>query len=122
MPRLPVLTLPAVALTMRSTASTKGALHQAIMQHRRCGRTRMAYEYILVEKEEGVAILTLNRPDKLNAMNRQLSAELHDAVKHMEADDTIGCIVITGAGNRAFSAGGTFTNSARTIASTPRKN
>ena len=66
----------------------------------------MAYEYILVEKEQGVAILTLNRPDKLNAMNRQLSTELHDAVKHMEADEAIGCIVITGAGNRAFSAGG----------------
>jgi enoyl-CoA hydratase/carnithine racemase len=66
----------------------------------------MAYEYILVEKEHGVAILTLNRPDKLNAMNRQLSAELHDAVMHMSGDDEVGCIVITGAGNRAFSAGG----------------
>ena len=66
----------------------------------------MAYEYILVEKENGVAILTMNRPDKLNAMNRQLSGELHDAVKQMEADEAIGCIVITGAGNRAFSAGG----------------
>jgi enoyl-CoA hydratase len=66
----------------------------------------MAYEYILVEKENGVAILTMNRPDKLNAMSRQLSGELHDAVKQMEADDAIGCIVITGAGNRAFSAGG----------------
>src|SRR5947208_9675190 len=66
----------------------------------------MAYEYILVEKEHGVAILTLNRPDKLNAMNRQLSTELHDAVKQMEADEAIGCIVITGAGDRAFSAGG----------------
>ncbi len=66
----------------------------------------MAYEYILVEKEHGVAILTLNRPDKLNAMNRQLSMELHDAVKQMESDETIGCIVITGAGERAFSAGG----------------
>src|SRR5919197_6427478 len=66
----------------------------------------MAYEYILVEKEHGVAILTMNRPDKLNAMNRQLSGELHDAVKQMEADEAIGCIVITGAGDRAFSAGG----------------
>jgi len=66
----------------------------------------MAYEYILVEKEHGVAILTLNRPDKLNAMNRQLSAELHDAVTQMSADEAIGCIVITGAGDRAFSAGG----------------
>jgi enoyl-CoA hydratase len=66
----------------------------------------MPYEYILVEKEQGVAILTMNRPDKLNAMNRQLSGELHDAVKQMEADPEIGCIVITGAGERAFSAGG----------------
>ncbi|HZA21354.1 MAG TPA: enoyl-CoA hydratase/isomerase family protein, partial [Dehalococcoidia bacterium] len=66
----------------------------------------MAYEYILMEKEEGVAILTMNRPDKLNAMNRQLTTELQDAVKQMNADDEIGCIVITGSGNRAFSAGG----------------
>jgi enoyl-CoA hydratase len=66
----------------------------------------MAYEYILVEKEQGVAILTMNRPDKLNAMNHQLAAELHDAVIRMTADPGIGCIVITGAGNRAFSAGG----------------
>ena len=49
----------------------------------------MAYECILVEKEDGVAILTMNRPDQLNAMNRQLSAELHDAVKQMEGDDAM---------------------------------
>ena len=66
----------------------------------------MAYEYILVEKTDGVAILTMNRPDQLNAMNRQLTAELHDAVSSMCADDAIGCIVITGTGTRAFSAGG----------------
>jgi enoyl-CoA hydratase/carnithine racemase len=66
----------------------------------------MTYEHILVDVEDGVAILTLNRPDKLNAMNRKLGIELHDAVKRAEADDGIGCIVITGAGDRAFSAGG----------------
>jgi enoyl-CoA hydratase/carnithine racemase len=66
----------------------------------------MNYEHILVEKETGVAILTLNRPEQLNAMNRQLSLELHDAVKQMDADPAIGCIVVTGAGDRAFSAGG----------------
>lgn len=66
----------------------------------------MAYEYILVEKTAGVAILTLNRPDKLNAMNRQLTAELQDAVQQMSTDDEVGCIVLTGAGKRAFSAGG----------------
>ena len=46
----------------------------------------MSYEHILVDAEEGVGIVTLNRPDKLNAMNRQLSSELHDAVKQMDAD------------------------------------
>jgi enoyl-CoA hydratase/carnithine racemase len=63
-------------------------------------------DYILVEKTQGVAILTMNRPEQLNAMNAQLSAELHDAVQRMSADDEVGCVVITGAGTRAFSAGG----------------
>jgi enoyl-CoA hydratase len=63
-------------------------------------------DYILVEKSQGVAILTLNRPAQLNAMNHQLSAELHEAVTAMSADDEVGCLVITGAGHRAFSAGG----------------
>src|ERR1700738_260503 len=66
----------------------------------------MTYEHILVDREDGVGILTLNRPDKLNAMNRKLAGELRDAVKLMDADDAIGCVVITGAGTRAFSAGG----------------
>src|SRR5262247_292524 len=66
----------------------------------------MTYEHILVDKEDGVGVVTLNRPEKLNAMNRKLSSELRDAVKELDADETIGCIVITGAGDRAFSAGG----------------
>ena len=66
----------------------------------------MAYETILVESEDGVGIVTLNRPDKLNAMSRQLSGELREAVKALDADDAVGCIVLTGAGERAFSAGG----------------
>jgi enoyl-CoA hydratase/carnithine racemase len=66
----------------------------------------MVYEYILVEQEQGVAILTLNRPEQLNAMSRQLTDELHDAVMQMSADEAIGCLVLTGAGERAFSAGG----------------
>ena len=63
-------------------------------------------EYVLVEKAAGVAILTMNRPEQLNALSHQLSSELHDAVARMSADDEVGCIVITGAGKRAFSAGG----------------
>jgi enoyl-CoA hydratase/carnithine racemase len=66
----------------------------------------MADQVVLVEKTEGVAILTLNRPEQLNAMNAQLSAELREAVARMADDDEVGCLVITGAGKRAFSAGG----------------
>jgi enoyl-CoA hydratase len=66
----------------------------------------MTYEHILLDRENGVGIVTLNRPDVLNAMNRKLMAELADAVKVLDSDDDIGCIVITGAGERAFSAGG----------------
>ncbi|HZO38506.1 MAG TPA: enoyl-CoA hydratase/isomerase family protein [Methylomirabilota bacterium] len=66
----------------------------------------MAEPVVLVEKTEGVAILTLNRPEQLNAMNAQLSAELREAVARATDDDEVGCIVLTGAGTRAFSAGG----------------
>ena len=66
----------------------------------------MAEPVVLVEKTEGVAILTLNRPEQLNAMNAQLSAELREAVARASDDDEVGCIVLTGAGTRAFSAGG----------------
>ena len=66
----------------------------------------MSYDHILVDKEDGVAIITLNRPEVLNAMNRKLGTELHEAVLEMNADDEVGCIVLTGSGQRAFSAGG----------------
>jgi len=66
----------------------------------------MDYSHILVEQHDGVGIVTMNRPDVLNAMNGQLSTELHDAVMRLSGDDTVGCIVITGSGEKAFSAGG----------------
>src|SRR5438874_13174924 len=66
----------------------------------------MADQVVLVEKTEGVAIVTLNRPEQLNAMNAELNAALREAVARMNADNEVGCIVITGAGARAFSAGG----------------
>lgn len=66
----------------------------------------MPYDHILVDKEDGVAIITLNRPEVLNAMNRKLSSELHESVLELNNDDEVGCIVLTGSGQRAFSAGG----------------
>ena len=55
---------------------------------------------------------TMNRPQQLNAMNRKLQQELYDAVKQADADDAIGCIVITGAGEKR-SPGGRHQGAAR---------
>lgn len=57
-----------------------------------------------ITTEDGVAILTLDRPDVLNAFNDELGLELLSAVEAASADDSVRCIVITGAG-RAFSSG-----------------
>ena len=65
----------------------------------------MTYENIIAEtKDGGVALITLNRPDALNALNDALINELGDAIDGFEADDAIGCIVITGS-EKAFAAG-----------------
>ena len=59
-----------------------------------------------VERRGGVGLVRLNRPDKLNALNRELVRQLGDALAELDADEAIGAIVLTGAGERAFSAGG----------------
>jgi enoyl-CoA hydratase len=63
------------------------------------------YQYILVERDDSVGIATLNRPKELNALNTQLIGELADALEEFDRDEAIRCIVITGAGDRAFAAG-----------------
>lgn len=66
----------------------------------------MAYENLLVEKVDGgVGVVTLNRPSKLNALSYPLACELDEVVTAFEADDDVRCVVITGAGQKAFSAG-----------------
>ncbi|ACB79447.1 enoyl-CoA hydratase [Methylorubrum populi] len=64
----------------------------------------MSYETILTETRGRVLLITLNRPKALNAINRQLTAELIDAATRADADPGIGCIVVTGS-ERAFAAG-----------------
>lgn len=59
---------------------------------------------LLTEKSNGVGIITLNRPDKLNAFNDELTFSLQDALKEMEKDAAVRAIVITGAG-RGFCSG-----------------
>lgn len=64
----------------------------------------MAYSAILVEIKEGVATITLNRPQKLNAFNNAMSTELYQAFAELDGVDEVRVIIVTGAG-RAFSAG-----------------
>ncbi len=64
----------------------------------------MAYDEILYEQRGDVALITLNRPDKLNAWTRQMHGELTDAVQTANAERAVGAIVFTGAG-RGFCAG-----------------
>ncbi|ADM10461.1 enoyl CoA hydratase [Parvularcula bermudensis HTCC2503] len=62
------------------------------------------YETIETAKDDAVLVVTLNRPDALNALNAQLMAELSDALKQAEGDNAVGAIVITGS-EKAFAAG-----------------
>jgi enoyl-CoA hydratase len=64
----------------------------------------MSYQNILVETKGGVGIVRLNRPAVLNALNMALKAELGEAIEAFDADDKIGCIIITGS-DKAFAAG-----------------
>ena len=65
----------------------------------------MPQQYILVEREEPIATAIIKRPEKLNALNWDLVTELADELEQLDRDDAIGCIVLTGAGDRAFAAG-----------------
>lgn len=64
----------------------------------------MTFETILLDKQEGVGLITLNRPDALNALNKQLLEEIGAALMSLDADDDIGAVVITGS-EKAFAAG-----------------
>ena len=65
----------------------------------------MTYETLLLEKQDGVGIITLNRPERLNAISRTLGAEMNQALTRFEDDDEVKAIIVTGAGDKAFSAG-----------------
>ncbi|HET6873827.1 MAG TPA: enoyl-CoA hydratase-related protein [Acidimicrobiales bacterium] len=64
----------------------------------------MDYEQIVYEVDDGVAVVTLNRPEKLNAMTAQMGAEMDDAMAEADEDDDVRAVVVTGAG-RGFCAG-----------------
>ncbi|WP_029214600.1 enoyl-CoA hydratase/isomerase family protein [Kallotenue papyrolyticum] len=65
----------------------------------------MSYQYLLVEQDGPVAIITLNRPQQLNALCQALLRELEAALDAIAADENVRAVIITGAGERAFAAG-----------------
>ena len=64
----------------------------------------MYYQDIIYTKKEGIATITLNRPDKLNAVSLELRTEFLQVLGELEEDDQVGVVIVTGAG-RAFCAG-----------------
>lgn len=71
----------------------------------------MAYETIIVDVQDYVSVITLNRPDALNALNGQLLSEVCDALEEAQQSDKVRCIVITGS-EKAFAAGADITEMA----------
>jgi len=71
----------------------------------------MAYETIILDIEDSIATITLNRPDALNALNQELMTELCTALDAADASDKVRCIIITGS-EKAFAAGADITEMA----------
>ena len=65
----------------------------------------MDYKNLLVNKDNGIAILTINRPDKLNALNIETINELSQCLDEVDTDATVRVVIITGSGEKAFVAG-----------------
>ncbi|MGD2295816.1 MAG: enoyl-CoA hydratase/isomerase family protein, partial [Candidatus Aminicenantes bacterium] len=63
------------------------------------------YKTLLYEKKDTIGILTINRPDRLNALSDELTSELKKALGDIENDEELRVLIITGAGDKAFVAG-----------------
>ncbi|MFT3979912.1 MAG: enoyl-CoA hydratase-related protein [Ferruginibacter sp.] len=69
----------------------------------------MSYTTLLLATENNICTITINRPDKLNALNRDVFTDLDNAIDEVNADDNIRSVIITGAGTKAFVAGADIT-------------
>ena len=65
----------------------------------------MAYETLVTDSRDGIGFITINRPDVRNAMNQQVLEELRDALDELREDESVGVVVFTGTGEKAFVAG-----------------
>jgi enoyl-CoA hydratase/carnithine racemase len=73
----------------------------------------MSFDNLLVERESGVAVLTVQRPDRLNALDTHTLDELWQAALDLQKDDAVRSVILTGAGDRAFVAGADVSEIAR---------
>jgi enoyl-CoA hydratase len=65
----------------------------------------MSYKNLIIEKKDFRALITINRPEKLNALNKETIQELHDAFEELQRDDDVRVIILTGGGSKSFVAG-----------------
>ena len=79
----------------------------------------MGYSQILLDIAEGVATLTLNRPEKLNAFTRTMMDEMIDALDRTDDDNAVRAVIVTGSGERAFCAGADLTPESGAVFSDP---
>ncbi|HKY21965.1 MAG TPA: enoyl-CoA hydratase-related protein [Vicinamibacterales bacterium] len=73
----------------------------------------MSFDNLLIQRESGVAVLTVQRPQRLNALDTATLDELRQAFLDFQYDDSIRCVIVTGAGDRAFVAGADINELAR---------
>lgn len=84
---------------------------------------RTDFQYLLIQQDEGVITITMNRPEVLNSFNDSMLSELTEAMEHAAHDESIRCVVLTGAG-RAFGAGqdlSSFASRDAALAQTPHE-
>jgi len=65
----------------------------------------MSQDVILLDLSDGIAVVTLNRPQAMNALNRAMRKRLAEVMRAVDGDDTVRAVILTGAGERAFTAG-----------------
>lgn len=73
--------------------------------NRHAGKVTMVFQHLLFEVRDQVAFVTFNRPESMNAYNRQMTRELIDVCRHCEGESGMRAAIFTGAGDKAFSAG-----------------
>jgi len=81
----------------------------------------MSFDNLLVEREAGVAILTIQRPQRLNALDSRTLDELRQAVLDLQQDHSIRCLILTGAGEKSFVAGADINELSRAVPEDARR-